>query len=128
MAVLALSALLFMTPAAAPGDVTAEDVHFYIRAYAVWYSSERYPYTVLVRDVDRVANCETGGFDLAVINNRKLGRLGEVGTGQFHPLGIWPNTPQAQAGYSVRDVEANTAALVWGVANDFGPTAWRGCW
>lgn len=109
-------------------EATEDDVHGWVQAYAVWYSSPDHPYADLVADVERVASCESIHFDAAVINNRRLGRLGEVGVGQWLPGGIWRMTPQARAGYSVRDPEANVAGLVWAVAHDLGPHNWVWCW
>lgn len=109
-------------------EATREDVVGFADAYSWWYETPAYPHDSLVVDVLRVARCESGDFDPRVLNNARTGRLGEVGTGQFLPGGIWSSTPQARAGYSVRDPEANVAALTWGIAHGFGPTAWRGCW
>ena len=104
-----------------PGPVLASQVIDWIYFYAARY--EIAPTMPL-----RVARCESGGFSVAVLNGWKLGRLGEVGTFQFHPRGIWWSTPQAAAGYSYWDAEANVAAGVWAIAQGYGPRHWAGCW
>jgi hypothetical protein len=108
-------------------EATSEDVHQWVLDYALWYSSPSHPYDQLVADVLGVAACESVQFDANVLNNRRLGRLGEVGVGQWMPGGIWLTTPQSKAGYSVRDPEANTAALVWAISQGLGPRHWS-CW
>lgn len=121
-----MSLLIALAMLAQPGDVTAEEVHQWADDYAWYYEQPAHPHDELLADSLRVMHCESAGFDPAVINNRRLGRAGEVGVGQFHPRGIWHSTPQAQAGYSVRDVEANVAAVVWGIASGHA-RAWS-CW
>lgn len=119
---------LWPAPASA-GDYIAADVHFWIRAYAVWYANEAHPYPELVADVERVAECESVHFNVAVINNRWRGSRGEIGVGQWlpGPRSIWWLTPQAAAGYSILDPEANTAGLVWAISQGMGPVHWS-CW
>jgi len=108
--------------------VTQGDVETWVHDYANWYADGRYGYDALVSHSLRVARCETGGWDERVLNNVRLGRLGEVGVGQFHSRGIWWSTPQAEAGYSRWDPEANTAALVWAISRGYGPQHWYVCW
>src|SRR5580765_1244143 len=89
--------------------VTSNQIKDWIIAY-----SEKY-------DIDSniptaIADCESVHFDDLVINNKRLGRLGEVGAFQFHPNGVWFETPQALAGYSRYDQEANVAAGVWAIS------------
>lgn len=110
-----------VTETVADGPVLASQVIDWIYFYAARY--EIAPSAPL-----RVARCESGGFSVAVLNGWKLGRLGEVGTFQFHPRGIWWSTPQAAAGYSYWDAEANVAAGVWAIAQGYGPRHWAGCW
>ena len=109
-------------------QVTRADVETWIDDYAWWYETDSYPHDYLVARVLRVAACETGGWDPRVINGQRLGRLGEVGVGQFHARGIWWSTPQAEAGHSRYDSEANTAALVWAISRGLGAQHWYVCW
>lgn len=122
-----MSLLAALVILAAPGDVTAEDVHQWADDYAWYYEQPAHPHDELLADSLRVMRCESGGFDPNVINNRRLGRLGEVGVGQWMPRGIWHSTPQAQAGYSVYDPEANVAGLVWALSMGMHRhwTCWR---
>lgn len=120
--------LLLASAMPASADTSQQQVIDWISAYSVKYSSPDYLYVDLFADSLRVARCESRQFDSDVINNRRLGALGEVGIAQFHPAGIWWSTPQAQAGYSMFDVEANVAAEVWSIAQGYGPRHWVWCW
>ena len=119
--------LALASPALAEG-VSRADVETWADDYAWWYETDAYPHDALVAHVLRVAKCETGGWDVRVINNQRLGRLGEVGVGQFHARGIWWSTPQAVAGYSRYDVEANVAGLTWAISRGLGARHWYFCW
>lgn len=101
--------------------VTEDDIISWIYDYAIYYDTSPEP-------VLAVARCESMYFSSAVINNRRLGSAGEVGTFQFHPRGIYRETPQYNAGYSVYDPEANVAAGVWAISQGFGPRHWVYCW
>jgi hypothetical protein len=126
---LILAALLLASGARTvwASDYTAQDVEAWASDYAYWYETAAYPHDALLRDVLRVARCESANFDSRVINNVRRGKLGEIGVGQWMPGGIWSITPQAQAGYPVTDVEANVAGLVWAIAAGMGPRHWS-CW
>ena len=121
--VLALSALSYAPVAYAEPEepATAEQVIDWIYAYSEYYGFSAYK-------AISVARCESAGFNTAVINGWRRGALGEVGTFQFHPRGIWWATPQARGGYSMFSPEENVAAGVWSLAHGFGPAHWVWCW
>ena len=123
------SVLLASTARAQEAAYTRADVASWADAYGWWYETPAWPHDALVQRVLAVAACETGGWDVRVINNVRRGRFGEVGVGQWlpGPRSIWQRTPQAQAGYPVTDVEANVAGLVWAVSVGLGPSNWS-CW
>lgn len=123
------SLLMAHTAHAEEETLTRTDVEDLISAYSEKYATEAYPYTALVSDATRVAQCETGGFDERVINNARRGRLGEVGTFQFMPgpKSIFWGTPSAAAGFDYWDQEANVAGAVWLISKGYGPRHWS-CW
>lgn len=82
---------------------TIDDVVNWTYAYAEYYELP----SEAADDLLRIGYCESRN------NIYAIGRLGEVGFYQFHPRGIWNSTPQAKAGYSIYDIEAQVAAAVW---------------
>ena len=111
-----LAALLY-----AQSMITPQQAQDWIAAYSDKYGIDSSTPTA-------IASCESSQFDIDIINNIRLGRQGEVGIFQFHPYGIWSETPQAKAGYSKYDVEANIAAGVWAISQGYGPQNWYYCW
>ncbi len=113
----------------AQGLATPDQVHAWISDYAWEYATPSYGHDALVADAERVARCESDHFNLAVINDGRLGRLGEVGTFQFlpGPRSIFWSTPSAAAGWDYWDAEANVAGGVWLISRGFGPRNWS-CW
>ena|SRR5215831_12929984 len=109
------------TPPPNPLDTTPTQVQDWIYAYSDKYDIN--PQIPL-----GVAACESLYFNVDVINNRRLGSLGEVGTFQFHPNGVYWETPQAAANYSYRDPEANVAAAVYLMSQGLGPRNWVICY
>lgn len=117
LAGLALAALLAGGQAraqASPSEPSEEDIVAWIYYYADVYGAD-------ADELLRVGRCESG------LSPYALGRLGEVGPFQFHPAGIWSSTPQARAGYSRWDPEANIAAASWAFSRQLQHhwTCWR---
>jgi hypothetical protein len=109
--------------------VTSDQVIAWIDAYSLQDATTTYPYDALYRDSLRVARCESIRFDVAVLNNARLGSRGEVGAFQFMPgpRSIFWSTPTAAAGWDMWDAEANVAAAVWLISRGNGPRHWS-CW
>jgi hypothetical protein len=101
--------------------VAREEVLAWIDFYSARYATQGYPYERLARDAVRIARCESGGFDVAVINNGRRGSLGEVGVFQFRPgpRSIFWSTPTAAAGWDYWDPEANVAGAIWLLAHGY---------
>jgi hypothetical protein len=114
---------LIPTTIQAQTNVTPQQVEDWIYAYSSKYDIN--PQIPL-----GVAACESLYFNTDVINNIRKGSLGEVGTFQFHPSGIWWETPQANADppYSMYDPEANVAAATYLLSQGYGPKHWRTCY
>jgi hypothetical protein len=86
---------------------TGADVRLLIRHYASVYGASS-------AQLERVAACESVGWNERVINGLWLGRAGEVGVFQFHPQGIWLSVPASvKRGRSRYDVHANVEAAAW---------------
>jgi hypothetical protein len=86
---------------------TRQDVVNWVYQYAAYYG-------VNAQVLLAVGQCESGlqpyGPD---------GRSGEMGPFQFHPRGIWRQTPYAWMGYSPRDPQANVAAAAWAFSRGY---------
>lgn len=80
-------------------------VHYYAAYYGADYSQ-----------LYNVGYCESFLQPYAVGDNGN-----SVGPFQFWTWGIWSSTPQARAGYSRYDPEANVAAAAWSFAHGYAP-------
>ena len=106
------TAFFIGSPGAAPSETeaaraTRQDVINWIYEYAAIYRVN--PQLLLA-----VGQCESGLQPYV-----RDGRAGEVGVFQFHPRGIWWNTPYARMGYSARDPETNVAAAAWAFSRGY---------
>ncbi len=61
-----------------------------------------------------VAECEAAGDPYAV------GAQGEAGPFQWHPRGLWLETPAGREGLSPWDLRLNVAMAVWAFARGYG--------
>jgi hypothetical protein len=86
---------------------TRQDVVNWIYEYAAYYG-------VSAQVLLAVGQCESG-----LQPYPRDGRAGEIGTFQFHPRGVWWNTPYAWWGYSPRDPEINVAAAAWAFSRGY---------
>lgn len=97
--------LLALLAAPAQAEValaTRADVIRWTYAYSDLYGAD-------AADLLRIGYCESG-----LQPYPRAGDFGlSVGPYQFHARGIWGSTPQAAAGYSRYDPEANVAAAAW---------------
>lgn len=129
---LVLAVVLLFVATAPPSHAqeltTPDQVLAYIDAYSWQYATEAWPHDALAARATRVVNCESDHLDMAVINNVRLGRLGEVGSFQFlpGPHSIFWQTPSAAAGWDYYDPEANVAAAIFLISRGHGRD-WS-CW
>jgi soluble lytic murein transglycosylase-like protein len=72
-----------------------------------WIAEDAVSYGVSASWLLSVAWCESRGNPYAV------GRAGEVGPFQFHPHGVWWDTPAGLRGISPWDIRANVQMAAW---------------
>ena len=72
-----------------------------------WIVADATEYGVSAPWLLSVAWCEARGNPYAV------GRLGEVGPFQFHPRGVWWETPAGRAGISPWNLRENVRMAAW---------------
>ena len=87
--------------------VTRNHVIAWVYEYAAYYG-------VNAQVLLAVGQCESG-----LQPYPRDGRSGEIGPFQFHPRGIWWQTPYAWMGYSPRDPEVNVAAAAWAFSRGY---------
>ena len=87
---------------------TRADVINWVYEYAAYYG-------VSAQVLLAVGQCESG-----LQPYPRRGLAGEVGPFQFHPRGVWWNTPYAWWGYSMHDPETNVAAAAWAFSRGYG--------
>lgn len=113
---------------AAPLQPIRSELMGWVDYYSRVYSAPHDPNSIYDADtlwyhVARISQCETANWTAFV------GDYGNsIGPMQFHARGIYPASPQARAGYSRWDFEANVAAGAYFISRGYGPQHWYTCW
>lgn len=97
---LALLAGAFLIERTSANSATWNDVE-------AWIVQDAQDYGVSAYWLLSVAWCEARG------NPYAIGRAGEVGPFQFHPRGLWWDTPAGRAGVSPWDIRMNVRMAAW---------------
>lgn len=107
-------ALLIRQPAAAQ-EANSGGIVVLPNAYIV-QAIDHYAavYGVSPAYLEAVAMCESR------MEPGQVGPLGTVGVFQWLPGGVWDETPQAAAGESPRDLDADISAAAWAFAHGLG--------
>lgn len=108
-----LSVALLGTPSVQAHGDAPDDIDALIHAAAAYRGASYWQMYSILR-------CESGAWNRAVIEGRKLGRAGERGIAQIHPHGLGPLFESRTGDYSASD---SIYFLAWAITHGL-----RGHW